>query len=173
MRHIVTSSNKEIIPATETRYTGVTFSPDGNYLYFVRIEPQRPDVGFLYQVPVLGGEPHQLIADVDSAVSFAPDGKHLVFVRNSGADADSKLIIANSDGSNERVLAKLPLPGYKDPAWSPDGKARCHHPRSRRRDPGRIVGLGPDTGKESTLYAATAMYTNRHGCLTARLSPSC
>ena len=34
MRHIATGSNKEILPAAESRYTGLTFSPDGSYLYF-------------------------------------------------------------------------------------------------------------------------------------------
>ena len=157
MRQIATGSDKEIIPATEARYVGLTFSPDGNYLYFVRNEPQRPDINLLYQVPTLGGTPRLLITDVDSAVSFAPDGKRFVFLRDSGADANSKLIIANADGSNERVLATLPLPGYKDPAWSPDGKTIA----ASILDPGgenlgRMVGLDPDTGKERTLYAATA-----------------
>jgi serine/threonine protein kinase/Tol biopolymer transport system component len=158
MRHVATGSNQEIIPSVETQYTGLTFSPDGNYLYFVRIEPQRPDIGLLYQVPVLGGSPRVLITDVDSAVSFSPDGKQVVFLRNSGADADSKLIIADADGSNERVLAKLPLPGYKDPAWSPDGKTIV----ACVLDPGgaslgRLVGLDPDSGREHTIYAANAM----------------
>jgi Tol biopolymer transport system component len=157
MRQIATGSDKEIIPATEARYVGLTFSPDGNYLYFVRNEPERPDINLLYQVPTLGGAPRLLITDVDSAVSFAPDGKRFVFLRDSGADANSKLIIANADGSNERALATLPLPGYKDPAWSPDGKTIA----ASILDPGganlgRIVGLDPDTGKERTLYAATA-----------------
>ena len=157
MRQIATGSDKEIIPPTEARYVGLTFSPDGNYLYFVRNEPQRPEINLLYQVPTLGGAPRLLITDVDSAVSFAPDGKRFVFLRDSGADADSKLILANADGSNEQGLAKLPLPGYKDPAWSPDGKTIA----ASILDPGgenlgRIVGLAPDTGKERTLYAATA-----------------
>ncbi len=157
MRQIATGSDKEIIPATEARYVGLTFSPDGNYLYFVRNEPQRPDINLLYQVPTLGGTPRLLITDVDSAVSFAPDGKRFVFLRDSGADANSKLIVASADGSNERVLATLPLPGYKDPAWSPDGKTIA----ASILDPGganlgRMVGLDPDSGKERTLYAATA-----------------
>ena len=159
MRHIVTSSNQEIIPGTEARYTGLTFSHDGSYLYFVRIEAERPDIGLLYQVPVLGGTPRLLITDVDSPVSFAPDGKHFVFLRNNDADANSKLIIASADGSNERVLAKVPLPGYRDPTWSLDGHAIAATTIEPGADNlGRVVGLDPDTGKERTLYAGTAFF---------------
>ena len=95
MRHIATGSNKEILPAIEARYTGMTFTPDGSYLYFVRIEPQRPYIGVLYKIPVLGGTPQKLIEDVDSAVTFSPDGQQMAFVRNSSAEANSKLIIAH------------------------------------------------------------------------------
>ena len=157
MRHIATGSNKEIIPGTEARYNGITFTPDGSYLYFVRIEPQRPNVGVLYKIPVLGGTPQQIVEDVDSPVTFAPDGQQMAFVRNSSAEANSKLIIAHADGSNERVLATLPIPGYYDPAWSPDGKSIA----AALIDPGgkslgRIVSLDVNEGKEKTVYAATA-----------------
>lgn len=158
MRHVATGSNAQIVPASEVHYTGLTFTPDGDFLLFVRIEPQRPTVGMLYQVPVLGGTAKLLIQDVDSAPSFAPDGQKFVFLRNSSADADSKLIIAQADGSNERVLAKLPLPGYTDPAWSPDGKqiaASMTTPGGETL--GRLIALDPDTGKERTLYAASAV----------------
>src|SRR5271165_2880001 len=157
MRHIATSSTKEIIPPTEARYTGITFTPDGSYLYFVRIEPQRPNIGVLCQIPVLGGTPRQLIEDVDSAVTFSPDGQQMAFVRNSSAEANSKLIIAHADGGNERVLATLPIPGYYDPAWSPDGKkiaAALIDPGGK--DLGRLVALEVNEGKEKTVYAAAA-----------------
>ncbi len=123
----------------------------------MRIEPQRPTIGVLYKVPVLGGMPQQLIEDVDSPVTFSPDGQQMAFVRDSSADANSKLIIAHSDGSNERVLATLPIPGYSYPAWPPDGKliaAAVLEPGGKSL--GRIVALDVNEGKEKTLYAATA-----------------
>ncbi len=158
MRHIATGSNTQIMPPAEVRYTGLTFTPNGDFLYFLRIEPDKPGVGFLYQIPVLGGTPRKLVEDVDSAVSFSPDGQQMVYLRNSSSEATSKLIMAHADGSGERVLASLPLPGYSDPAWSIDGKsiaAAVLDPGSQNL--GRIVVLNPANGKEKTVYAGTAL----------------
>ena len=157
MRHVATGSNAQIMAPFEAFYAGLTFVPSGDFLYFVRREPQHPGVGYLYQIPVLGGTPRKLVEDVDSAVSFSPDGQQMVYLRNSDTDASSSLIIAHADGTSERVLAKLPLPGYHDPAWSPDGKwiaAAQVAPGSQ--DLGRIVLLDPQTGKEKVIYAAPA-----------------
>ena len=157
MRHITTGSNAQIMPPTEVRYIGLTFTPDGDFLYFVSVEPENPGLGLLYQVPVLGGTPHKLITDVDSPVSFSPDGKQMVFLRQSSSDGSSKIIVAQADGTNERVLSALPLPGYASPAWSPDGKwiaATVFEPGGQSL--GRLVVLNPTSGKEKTVYAGTA-----------------
>jgi len=157
MRHIATGSDAQIMPPFEGHYAGLTFSPNGDFLYFVRGDPQHPGVGFLYQIPALGGTPRKLVDDVDSAVSFSPDGQEMVFLRNSSTDASSSLIIAHADGTGEHVLAKIPLPGYHDPAWSPDGKwiaASMILPGTQNL--GRLVLLDPQSGKERTVYAGSA-----------------
>ena len=158
MRHVATGSNAQIMPPAEINYKGLTFSPSGDFLYFVSGDPQHPGLGFLYQIPVLGGTPRKLVDDVDSAVSFSPDGQQMVYLRNSSSDASSKLILAHTDGTGEHVLASLPLPGYTDPAWSPDGKsiaAAVLDPGSQNL--GRLVLLDPNTRKEKTVFAGTAI----------------
>ena len=157
MWHIATGSNAQIMAPTEVRYTGLTFTPDGDFLYFVRIEPENPGLGFLYEIPVLGGTPRKLIIDVDSPVSFSPDGGEIVFLRNSSSDGTAKIILAHPDGSAEHVLAALPLPGYSSPAWSPNGKwiaSTIFDPGNQ--NPGRLVLLNPSSGKEKTIYGGTA-----------------
>jgi len=158
MRHVATGSNTQIRPPAEVRYVGLTFTPNGDFLYFVQIEPEKPNVGFLYQIPVLGGTPRKLVEDVDSAVSFSPEGQQMVYLRNSSAEASSKLIIAQADGSGEHVLAALPLPGYADPNWSMGGKSIATAVLDPgNQNPGRVVVLDPATGKEHTVFAGTAL----------------
>ncbi len=52
--------------------------------------------------------------------AWAPDGKTLAFI---GPGAERRNInIAESDGSNRRVIARDIVPAYERPSWSPDGK---------------------------------------------------
>ena len=124
IRHVVTGSNTQILAPSDGNYTGLTFSPDGNYVYFNRIEKTKPGLGFLYQIPVLGGTPKLITSDVDSRVSFSPDGKRFAFLRNDSSRGSSTLFIANADGTGEHALVSLTQPSLLQgsPAWSPDGR---------------------------------------------------
>jgi len=126
MRQVATSSNVQIAPQGDVPYSDLTFSPDGNYIYY--LGPEDISTAALYQRPVLGGAAKKLIVDIDSTITFSPDNKQLAFQRFVPDKGESLLMLANADGTAERWLAvqKIPdffsAPGVVGPAWSPDGK---------------------------------------------------
>jgi len=124
IRQLATGSTVQVEIGSPGEIEGLTFSLDGNYLYFVKHD-ESAGIGTLFQVPSLGGSPHQVVADVDSPVSFSPDGKRFVFVRFSTKLKNSSLLVANADGTGEQTLFTLHRPNFLSgdgPAWSPDGK---------------------------------------------------
>ena len=122
VRQVATASIVQIAAPADLLYLGLTFSRDGDYVYYVVWDKKSP-IRILYQLPVLGGAPRRLVEDVDSSISFSPDQKQFVFVRNSSAASESQLIIANADGGNERKLAaRRSREPFMEPAWSPTGK---------------------------------------------------
>ena len=157
MRHIATGSNAQIMPPTEVHYTGLTFTPNGDFLYFVRIEPENPGLGFLYQMPVLGGTPHRLITDVDSPVSFSPDGQQIVFLRQMRQTEPRS---SSSPTPTEPVSTSSPrfrfpgIPALPGLPTANGSRRRCSIRVARIL--GRLVVLDPANGKEKTIYAGTA-----------------
>jgi serine/threonine protein kinase/Tol biopolymer transport system component len=125
MRQVTTGSDVKILPSTAVDTYGLTFSRDGQYIYFVPDENAPGGRHSLYMLPALGGAPHLLIKDdIDSPVSFSPDGQRFVFTNGLGDRNLLELRIANKDGSDNRLLAGI-VGGSQDfqpgPAWSPDG----------------------------------------------------
>jgi serine/threonine protein kinase/Tol biopolymer transport system component len=124
LHHIPTGSNKEVVEPAATSYGGLTFSPDGNYIYFVRRDEQEEAYSVLFSAPVLGGNPHILIKDVDSPISFSPDGQHFVFLRELHDSPTWDLLLAKADGTLEKPIFsnQTLLSDTFVPSWSPDGK---------------------------------------------------
>jgi eukaryotic-like serine/threonine-protein kinase len=125
MRHVATKSDVQILPPDLVSFAGLSFSPDGNYIYFVRSDKSTQNYRYLYTMPVLGGNPRQLIRDIDSPVSFSPDGKQFVFMRGVPEDEVIQLRIASADGTGDRLVAQLPANAsfIFGGSWSPDGKS--------------------------------------------------
>ena len=148
VRQIATASTVQIVPPAVSSYRGLTFSSDGNYVYYVRSDSENPSIGVLYQVPVLGGASRKLVVDVDSPVTFSPDGQRVAFVRENSNQHESALMVANVDGTGERRLATRKEPaefGSWGPAWSPDGKSIAIGGMNE------VVALRVADGKEEAL----------------------
>jgi Tol biopolymer transport system component/DNA-binding winged helix-turn-helix (wHTH) protein len=125
LRQLVTGQELQIVPPTRTDIYGLTFTRDGNYVFYVSQEQNK--LAMLYQVPSLGGPADRLLQDVDSPVTFSPDNKQMAFIRFSPGAAS--IVIANIDGTSERTLVtthtgdaiRIAPNGVLPPSWSPDG----------------------------------------------------
>jgi eukaryotic-like serine/threonine-protein kinase len=124
LRHIPSMSNTQVVPPAATQYAGISFSPDGSYIYCVRRDESEHTLASLYRAPVLGGTPQLLIKDVDSPITFSPDGQRIAYLREHHDTPFFDLLIAHSDGAPDRALfSNTPLASNShEPAWSPDGK---------------------------------------------------
>jgi serine/threonine protein kinase/Tol biopolymer transport system component len=128
LRQVATSSNVQIVPQAESRYIGLTFSRDGNFVYYVVYEKNSP-LGVAYELPFLGGTPRKIVEDVDTPITFSADGKRFAWIRQFPQIGETALMVANSDGSNQRKIASrtrpdrfMAGPGI-GPAWSTEGDA--------------------------------------------------
>ena len=133
VRQVAAESTVQILPPDMVVFNGLTFSPDGNYIYFVRSDKSTFKFSNLYQMPTLGAAPRLLIQNIDTRITFSPDGKSFAFIRQDPLKGESYLVIANINGGNEKVLATQKSPQFFTvfanfgtwlifpPAWSPDG----------------------------------------------------
>ncbi len=162
LRQVATASEIEIVPPANVSYISVTFSTDGQFVYFVRGYQNGPsdgsfsDRGTLYRMSMLGKWEKRLISNVDGHITLSPDGQSLAYIRQTFNQGKSALMIAKLDGTDERELAvrKFPdnfLPGAV--AWSPDGRIiACATNNFTAADPYRgIVAISAADGMERPL----------------------
>jgi len=122
VRQVASASSVQVVAPAEVTYQGLAFSHDGNYIYYNMWD--RKNVGEIYQVPVLGGAPpRKIIHDTMPSIMVSPDDKRLAFVRGYARENSASLIISNTDGTGEKLLATCKSPdGCWGGAWAPDGK---------------------------------------------------
>ncbi len=124
IRNIPSDSNTQVLPPTKgIHYWGLTFSPDGNFIYMLRSDSDS-NYSVLYRAPVLGGTPSPVIKDIDSNIAFSPDGKRGAFLRdNSPETGKYRLLIADLASGEEKTLVLGTLSTISASlTWSPDGK---------------------------------------------------
>jgi eukaryotic-like serine/threonine-protein kinase len=156
LRNVPTNSNTQVIPPEPLQYAGLRFSPDGNYLYFVRGEPGQP-LKYLYRAPVLGGTPQKLVTDVDTNIAFSPDGRNLAYVvMNNPELGKFRLVVYSVETGESKTLASGNMnERLNDPAWSPDGKAIVCVTLQPGDAITGLVSIDAVTGKQKLIYRAT------------------
>ncbi len=158
LRNVPTNSNARIVEPSGAIYRHPGFSPDGNFIYFLEAADNTGNSYSLYRAPVLGGDPRPIAPDIDSDIAFSPSGDRMAFFRgNDPVPGQTRLVSANPDGSDEKVLlvqntAAPPL----WLSWSPDGKRIAYAYRQGQLGAAGLGGIGlldVASGKSSTLAA--------------------
>ncbi|HEX6731653.1 MAG TPA: protein kinase [Pyrinomonadaceae bacterium] len=151
LRQTATGNTLQIVPPSKTRIWGTAFSPDSDFVYYLANDLSS-EVTSLYRVPSIGGAPNKVLADIDSPITFSPDGRRLAFIREERA-VKFDLIIANVDGTGERVLAKRDGFDFfeeEGPSWSPDGKTIASSAGAADQVTGEVslmlLGIDAETG---------------------------
>jgi len=172
LRQVAAESAVQILPPDMVDFYGLTFSPDGTYIYFVRSAKTTFNLSNLYQMPTLGAAPRLLLQNIDTAITFSPDGKYFAFIRGDPYTGESHLVTANVDGRNEKVLATQKNPqsftftppslgnvgGFVEPAWSPDGTTIVASvTEGTRADNFRVLAISVSDGKVREVYKSNSL----------------
>lgn len=120
VRQLATNTNVEIVPPA--RISGLVFANSGESLYFVKGDPSA-----LYRVSLLGGVPAKIVDGPEGNFAISADDHQIAFTRqivNREGQREYSLLVANSDGANERTLLTRAHPDKLDvPLWSPDSNS--------------------------------------------------
>ena len=164
VKHVDAPSNVRIAGPAVTEFISVAFMPDSQSILYIALDHNKGETT-AYRVPVLGG-PSDIVADDFGPIGFSRDGNQIAFIRMHGAE--SNLVVADADGSNQRVVATCQKPDFFElewnaPSWSPDGKTiacpvSLHDPSGRY---GTIVGVSPEGGKQTPLTTARWNYVGQ------------
>ena len=126
LRNVPTGSDTQVIPSSAARYAGLAISPDGNYIYFEKVENATSSSYNLYRAPILGGTPQLIVRNINTDITFSPDGKRIAYSKLDVPEMGKySILTASADGSDEKVLrtGSLASDAVWSLAWSPKDDA--------------------------------------------------
>ena len=154
LRNIATGSNTQVLPPDSNVIQAVAFSLDANYIFYRKAIDATQTSFEMNRMPVLGGTPQALLHDVDRGPSFSPDGKRMAYLRANDPEIGKyRLLSANLDGSDEKILMIAPIPIPDALSWSPDGNKIAFVSYTHSSSLAQISVFDIATGKEAPLAA--------------------
>ena len=117
---VATERDVQVLPESPLAFVSLHFSPDGNFIYFLRqLKPGDFDTLGVFRIAALGGPATPIATDATMySVTVSPDGKQIAYIAQ--AQSESQIVAIDPDGANRHVLAKRPLGlGFWFVEWSP------------------------------------------------------
>jgi Tol biopolymer transport system component len=124
IKQIQTGSNVNVVkPGESDEFWGITFSRDGNFVYYNAGGRSAKEAPTIFRAPTLGGIPPIKFLSNAFLLDFSPDGKQIAYRRVDLSVLKETVLVANADGSQEREVIVRNGTQYfsSPPRWSPDG----------------------------------------------------
>jgi len=138
VKQIATARTVRIIPPSPAWFYDLHVSADGNYVFYVSSTHAEPNVGNLYQMPILGGEATLVAADVETPIALSADARQVAFRRFNALQRENIVFVLDVEKKSERiVLLRRPPDWLGCFAWSPDGN--------------RLTFVAPRAGSRTTI----------------------
>jgi serine/threonine protein kinase/Tol biopolymer transport system component len=157
LRNVPTGSDTQVIPPSASHYESLTFSPDGNYIYFSRATSVGRSYYDYYRSPILGGTRQIVVRNIsDSNVAFSPNGQRIAYIRLDDPEVGKySILTASSDGSSESVLhiGSVASGFIQQLTWSPSGNEIFYSLVDLTQGLGVINRLDVGTGKLQRFVA--------------------
>ena len=106
---VATDRDVLLLEGSPLRIWSLHFSPDGNFVYFLRqLTKDDPEKDGVYKIATLGGPTTLLATDAtNNSVTVSPDGKLIAYISNSATE--SSIVDIDPNGSGRKVIARRPL----------------------------------------------------------------
>ena len=107
LRLLQVASERDVVllPESPLRISSLHFSPDGDYVYFLRqLSAEDPASFGVFRIAALGGPATPLATDVGTELSLtvSPDGKQIAYI----AGPEPVIVSVDPNGQNRRIIAK-------------------------------------------------------------------
>jgi Tol biopolymer transport system component/tRNA A-37 threonylcarbamoyl transferase component Bud32 len=130
----------QLLPSSPLAINSVHFSPDGNFIYFLRVlDPSKdPDALGVFRIATLGGPAKPVAIDARmNSVTVSPDGKQIAYISETATA--SLLVAVDPDGARRRVLATRPAAfGFSFVEWSPSEDTLAAVAFGKKQDMGLV-----------------------------------
>jgi Tol biopolymer transport system component/DNA-binding winged helix-turn-helix (wHTH) protein len=113
LRQLKTNTNLQILAPGEEIIRRVDFSADGQSIFIIK--GKRGNPSSLYNLAIIGGLPNKIVSGIENVLGVSFDGKKIAFVKMNEPDKTWLLIVADTDGSNERIIFTKPI---AEPIWA-------------------------------------------------------
>jgi len=154
LRNVATGSDTQILAPDPAAIRSPAFSVDTNYIFYRKATDATQNSWNLYRMPVLGGSPQRLVGDVDHGPTLSPDGKRMAYIRGNDPEVGKyRILSANIDGTDEKVLLIAPFPDSDALSWSPDGKSIAYISSADGKAPRQISVFDIASSKGTPLTA--------------------